>query len=345
MVDALCKELEMRAKKEVDTNFETLYFGGGTPSVLTATQLGRIISHGENYTLLAPHAEVTLEANPEDITRENLNLWKSVGINRLSIGLQSSQNERLRWMNRISSAETGAEKVKMAQDSGFGNISLDLMYNLPGSTPDELDGDLRFISDLQPQHISAYGLTIEPRTVFGHLAKKGKLEGLPEESAAQQFIQVSQYLTALGFEHYEISNFGKPGFGAMHNSNYWKQKNYWGIGPSAHSLLGMVRLINPSNNALYCKALLAENRLPAKEELLSRTEMANEMVLTRLRTQWGLPVEELHQKTGYQIQMERKNEIRKFESANLLRIESGTLFLTEQGRLLADQISMELMAD
>ena len=343
MVLAMQAELEIRAKNWPFKKLETIYFGGGTPSILSGNMLADLFETLQKYYEIEPKAEITLEANPDDISVENIKVWKSLGINRLSIGLQSSHDARLVWMNRIHTSEEGRRSVLLAQDLGIENISLDLMYNFPESTLFELEEDIQFILALSPKHISAYGLTIEPQTVFGEKLKKGKLIPLPEENAAIQFLKVSADLQSAGFEHYEISNFGRPGFHAVHNSNYWFQKPYLPIGPGAHGFDGETKFENLPYNALYIKNLLGQTELLQKVEKLSSTEWANEMIMTRLRTKWGLPSDEFKERTGFEVLKDKRSELARFQNADLLRIENQTIFLTESGKLLADRITMEMM--
>jgi oxygen-independent coproporphyrinogen-3 oxidase len=343
MVEAFCKEMEIRAQTWSHKKLDSVYFGGGTPSILSPDQMDRIFQTIRRLFEINPGAEITLEANPDDIRKETIQHWNGLGINRLSIGLQSSHNERLSWMNRIHSVEEGRSAVELAQNQGIENLSLDLMYNFPGSTETELLEDIESLLALSPKHISAYGLTIEPQTVFGKRLKKGQLVPLPEETAAKQFLLVHDSLEAAGFEPYEISNFGKPGFLAVHNSAYWFQKPYLGIGPGAHGFDGNVRTENLPNNPLYIKSLLSEGVLFQKEEFLTPEEKANERILTRLRTHWGLSLSELEASTGFALAKVKSKELDLFLGQGLLVQRDETLFLTREGKLLADRIAMELM--
>jgi oxygen-independent coproporphyrinogen-3 oxidase len=343
MVDAMCREMEMRIKGRNRPNISTVYFGGGTPSILSETMLGKLFEAIHRHYEVNPEAEITLEANPDDMSDSLISAWKRLGINRLSIGLQSSHNDRLTWMNRIHSADEGRHAVCRAQDAGIANISLDLMYNFPGSTIQELQEDIDSLLSLAPKHISAYGLTIEPQTVFGKRLKKGELLPLPEEQAVKQFQFVRKKLAESGFDGYEISNFGQPGFFAVHNTNYWFQKPYDAIGPGAHGFDGIRRTENLPNNSHYIKSILEKGELYQKVDILSIEDQANEQILTRLRTQWGLDMKEIFQQYGFTLPTIRLQELENFEKEGLIRTESEVVFLTEEGKLLADRIAMDLM--
>lgn len=343
MVNAMCREMEMRVEGRNRPQMSTVYFGGGTPSILPEKLLNKLFEAIHRHYEVDPGAEVTLEANPDDMSDSMISAWNQLGISRLSIGLQSSHNERLTWMNRIHSAEEGRHAVQQAQDAGIENISLDLMYNFPGSTIQELEEDIHSMLSLSPKHISAYGLTIEPQTVFGKRFKKGELQPLPEESAVQQFQYVRKRLAESGFEGYEISNFGQPGFFAVHNTNYWFQKPYDAIGPGAHGFDGMQRTENLPNNALYIKSILEKGELYQKVEILSDVDRANEHILTRLRTKWGLDLDELSGISGIVLDQIRQEELNAFEKEALIYRQNQFVFLTEEGKLLADRIAMELM--
>jgi oxygen-independent coproporphyrinogen-3 oxidase len=343
MVKAMKLEIEMRAKNWPLKQLETVYFGGGTPSILPVHLLESLLQTIHNLFDLSNVKEVTLEANPDDMSKNNILAWKAMGFNRLSIGLQSGHNERLAWMNRIHTAEEGKNAVQLAQNLGIENISLDLMYNFPQSTEAELEVDMQSIMALSPKHISAYELTIEPKTVFGKRLEKGELVPAPEENAARQFVMVSETLQSAGFEHYEIASFGLPGFHAVHNSNYWMQKPYLAIGPGAHGSDGKIRTKNKPNNALYIKSLLEEKKLFQQTEILSKVDIANEMIITRMRTKWGLSIEELTEKTGFNLRIEKGTELKSWAEQGFIIIKDDIITLSQNGKLLADRIAVSLM--
>lgn len=345
LVAAMCREIEIRASAGRNSTLETIYFGGGTPSLLSPQMLDRLFSVVHRNFNLMPGAEITLEANPDDISAENLRSWKSMGINRLSIGLQSSHNERLTWMNRSHNTKDGERAVKSAQDSGLENITVDLMYGFPGTDSKELDEDLAYILSLNTPHISAYSLTIEPETVFGRRAKKGDLVSLPDEEGAARFLQVFDFLEAAGFRGYEISNFAIPGSEAVHNRNYWLQKPFIGIGPAAHGFDGHdLRWENKPNNVAYMKALQA-GVLAETPEKLSISGLANEFILTRLRMREGLPLQEFRQLFGMDLQHSKAETIGNAISQAWVLHEEDKLILTRSGRLLADHLAMELFTE
>jgi len=343
MVKAMQLEIEIRARDWPTKQLETVYFGGGTPSLLPIDLLEKLFQTINHFFDLGKVKEVTFEANPDDMTRENILAWKSMGINRLSVGLQSGHNERLAWMNRIHTAEQGKNAVRLAQDLGLENISLDLMYNYPQSADSELEADIQSVLELSPKHISAYELTIESKTVFGKQYVKGQLIPATEENAAGQFVKVSDALQSAGFDHYEIASFGLPGFYALHNSNYWLQKPYLAIGPGAHGYDGIKRIENLPNNALYIKSLLEDGKPLQKIETLSKIDVANEMIITRLRTKWGFSIIELKEKTGFDLVLEKSIELKILESDDLIFIKDDVITLSLKGKLLADQIAVKLM--
>ncbi len=341
MVDSICLELQMKQDYLDKKPIETIYFGGGTPSILQPVQLDKIfkaIYH--NYQILDT-TEITLEANPEDISHEMLVVWKNTGVNRLSIGIQSFQNNYLNWMNRNHSTEDAIKSVNLAQENGFENISIDLIYGLPGLTEDAWRQEIRNAIQLNVPHISSYCLTIEEKTTFGHLLKKGHLPDIPEELSESHLLILMEEMERTGFEQYEISNFCKPSFESKHNSSYWKQASYIGIGPGAHSYNQISRQSNISNNMLYIKQI-QNFKLPVSIEILSNEDHYNEYILTRLRTKWGIKSGEIAVLAPVQY-----NKIK--DSLNTF-VQNGFLFkiddlylLTQKGKLLADEITLQLM--
>jgi oxygen-independent coproporphyrinogen-3 oxidase len=289
MINALCSEIRERVCS-LKEPLETLYFGGGTPSLLTSEELEQIISMIAEITSFDQLKEATLEANPDDITEETLLMWKEAGITRLSIGLQSFKESDLQWMNRAHSVEEALQCVPLAKANGFDNISVDLMYGLPDLALGEWREHIAKVISMNVSHISAYCLTVEEKTVLDRLVKQDKLSPAGEDLQSEQFEILTQALVGSGYEHYEISNFGKPGMHAIHNSNYWRGKPYIGIGPSAHSFDGLQRRWNVSNNYTYMK--MHESEWFETEEL-SPKDHWNELLLTGLRTSWGVDQEKL----------------------------------------------------
>lgn len=342
MVLQMTRELEIRAQDWKWPRLHSVYFGGGTPSILEPRHLDSIFSAIHRFFQLEEGAEITLEANPDDFQEDRVKAWKELGINRLSIGLQSSREERLTWMNRSHSLAAGPAAIELARNSGIEKLSLDLMYQFPDSPLSELESDLDWLLSFAPEHISAYGLTIEPTTAFGKWAKLGKLKGLPEEEAARQFRFVREKLASAGFEGYEISNFARSGNYARHNTAYWFQRPYLGIGPGAHGFDGAIRWENKPNNPLYIKNL-SQGQLLEEKEILEPQSYANEMILTRLRTIWGLPLHELKERTGIDLRSVSAASIQSFQKEGWLLEDASVLYLTEEGKVMADYMAMELM--
>lgn len=318
----------------------TLYFGGGTPSLAGAENISLLIDAVQHHFGLAHGAEVTLEANPDDFYHPQIiKSFKQAGINRLSLGIQSFHNEQLKHLNRAHDAAQAIGAVKTAQDLGLENISIDLIYALPGSTQKSWQQDLDKALELNVPHISSYCLTIEDKTVFGNRVKKGIMKPVDEDRAAEQFTQLVNVLTSNHFEHYEISNFCLPGQYSKHNTNYWKQVPYLGLGPSAHSFNRVGRQYNVANNVLYYQAI-NENKIPATTETLSREDQINEYLMTGLRTRWGCELNIFKNTFNYDLVAEQGEKLREMEP--LVTIENNTLLLTEKGKLFADQVAWEL---
>jgi oxygen-independent coproporphyrinogen III oxidase len=302
-------------------------------------ELQQIMEHLSKHFTWNRDAEITLEANPDDINNARLQNWLQLGVNRLSVGLQSFNKEELIWMNRAHTAEESVNSIKMAQDAGFANLTIDLIYGSKFQTMKSWEQTLRTAVELNTSHISSYNLTIENKTVLGLLHSKGKEPSVDDHFSAAQFDLMSEYLQSEGFIHYEISNFAKPGRFAIHNSNYWLQKPYLGIGPSAHSFDLKTRQWNVRNNQLYMKGI--ENNIPDFEiEDLSAADKYNEYVLTRLRTIWGCNVEEIEKRFG-----EKYKEhflVQKNKHAVYFSNSNNTYSLTKEGRAFADKLASEL---
>jgi oxygen-independent coproporphyrinogen-3 oxidase len=340
MSEALLCEIELRSAERT-IPVTSVYFGGGTPSLLPIGELAKLLDQTQKIFGIAPNAEITLEANPDDLSSEKLQELRQLGINRLSIGIQSFHEPHLRWMNRAHHAQQSLMCVEKAQQVGFDNISIDLIYALPADNHDIWERDLQTAISLGVAHISAYCLTIEERTTFGNWLKKGRIQPVDDEFAARQFEIMTERLTAAGFEHYEISNFALPGCYSRHNSNYWKKGNYIGIGPSAHSYDGVRRSCNVANNTLYIKAIMS-GQLPAKTEILTRRDHINEYLMTSLRTQWGVDLSWLSRTYGYELATVRHNYLAWLIASGQAEISDNRLKLTNKGRLFADSIALEL---
>ena len=341
MSHAICKEIALRKDYLTNKKLQSIYFGGGTPSLLSEKQLTSILQTIKKNFSLASNAEITLEANPDDLSTDKLAMLKASGINRLSIGIQSFQEARLQWMNRSHSAKQALEVVKNARAAGFDQLSIDLIYGLPDKDHEPFLYDLEQALKFDCDHISAYCLTIEPRTVFGHKKKQGKILEMEEEMAAKQFEILIEQLEKHGYEQYEISNFAKRSKYAVHNTAYWQQKPYLGVGPSAHSYNKVSRQFNIANNHKYLKALSVD-KLLFEYEALSQEQQINEYLMTSLRTMWGYDHSEALKNYKFDLLSERKNEIDKLLQYGLIDISLHKIRLTKKGRLQADWVAGEL---
>lgn len=341
MLEAMKKELILR-KGFLPTTPETVYFGGGTPSLLSPDQIGSLLDHVATHFGIQPDAEITLEANPDDLRPDNLRNFREAGINRLSIGIQSFHDEILRYLNRAHDAQAARRSIEDSRQAGFDNISIDLIYAIPGQPLPAWTANLERAASFRPEHLSAYALTIEPRTVFGHHQRNGSLPRVSEEIAAEQFEHLQDVLGRHGYDHYEISNFSLPGLHSRHNTSYWLQKPYLGIGPSAHSYDGAQRHMNIANNARYVEAL-RQDRIPAEIEELTPANKVNEYILTRLRTRWGLDLRVLRTDWGDDLAVRCATTLQRYVDMGLLTISDLEVKLTRKGMLLADQITEDLL--
>ena len=285
-----------------ETTIDSIYYGGGTPSLLDPSEIERFLRGVRSRFNVSRQAEITLEANPDDLEDFRLEQWLQMGINRLSIGVQSFRQEDLELMNRSHDALQANKGLKRARDAGFTNFSLDLIYGVPGQPLDVWKQNIRKAIDSGATHISAYCLTIEPRTVFSNWVKKGKLNTVEDETAIEQLKVLRELLTDAGFRHYEISNFAKPGFEAVHNSSYWSGEPYLGIGPSAHSFKGLERRWNIANNIRYAQGVSTGKNEVYELEELSISDRWNELVMTGLRTRRGIDLNQLSRLTDKPIE-------------------------------------------
>ncbi|MEP2026753.1 MAG: radical SAM family heme chaperone HemW [Reichenbachiella sp.] len=342
LIDAILKEIELQRNYLEGEIIETIYFGGGTPSLLSHKELTSILNliHKNYSTDSSP--EITLEANPDDLSVSKLRELKSAGINRLSIGIQSFNDDILRYFNRAHNAEMASSAIQEAQSLGFQNISIDLIFGAPDQSVEDLKIDLHQTLKYKTQHISIYGLTIEEDTVFGKWEKQNKLTPLNEEIAAAHLEVIMATLAQDGYTQYEISNFCLPGYESKHNSSYWHGKKYLGLGPAAHSYNGKERQFNVAHNIKYIKQLQS-NILPASVEKLSAEDHINEAILTKIRLIDGLNYVELKEKLNYDLLALRKNEIAQFTNLEMLVIVGDFLRLTPKGKLLADFITEKLI--
>lgn len=341
LVQCMAEEIALQQNYLAGEAIETIYFGGGTPSLLSKDELHLLLSTIQKYFLVEENAEVTLEANPDDLSLEKLMELKGLGINRLSIGIQSFHNNVLTFLNRAHDSRLAEESVLLARQAGFSNISIDLIYAIPGQTDQEWRENIRKAIELQPEHISSYSLTIEDKTVFGRWAAAGKFKPSEDDIAATQLEILVEELESAGYHQYEVSNFSKPDLESRHNSSYWKQQKYLGIGPSAHSYNFETRQYNISNNHLYVRAI-REGKIPFEKEMLTRQDHVNEYLLTTLRTSWGADIERMKKLFNYDVLKSNREFIDTLAEQNLIVVEKGFLKLTRAGKLLADKISSEL---
>lgn len=336
LIEAICLELEMRKTELQEKSVETVYFGGGTPSLLMKGELASIMHAIRAHYQLVETPEITFEVNPDDATIENLIAWKEQGINRLSIGLQSFQESDLSWMNRSHSTQQGENAVRLAQVQGFDNISIDLIYGLPELSNEQWLSHLQQALNLNVQHISSYCLTIEPKTALNHFVAKGKLSRPTEDQQSEQFDLLVNTLGLAGFEQYEISNFAKDQKYAKHNSAYWNFTPYIGVGPSAHSFDGVQRRWNVANNTKYYQQM-GKNQDWYEVEILSASEKWNEYFLTGLRTKWGVVKRSIMELGGFNPT--ELKQLDNFLQNELMQQSDDRFVLTEKGKLQADGIA------
>lgn len=340
IIDAICKELSMR-KGEIIENIETIYFGGGTPSLLENNELEQIFDTIYKNFSIAENPEITLEANPDDLSFNKIQQLKTQPINRFSIGVQSFYEEDLKLMNRAHDSNEALNAIKLTQDAGFKNITIDLIYGSQTTSDEIWEKNLQTAINLKVPHISSYVLTIEPKTLLQHQIEVGKIKDIDEEKQARQFQMLIDALTSNDYEHYEISNFGKPNFHSRHNSNYWNGKSYLGIGPSAHSYNGKERSWNIENNAIYIKNI-KQGILPNEIETLSLEDEFNELIMIKLRTSEGLNLTYLKNKFPEEFINDFMEELQIHLLNNNVTIRDEQLQLTSGGKFLADGIAGSL---
>ena len=352
MISALRKELQIRKIEFENEIIETIYFGGGTPSVLSSEELNSIIQSVYDYYHVSESPEITLEANPDDLCdtvissgveslqRNKLEGFKKAGINRLSIGIQSFYEEDLKLMNRAHNAKEAEECIREATKH-FDNISIDLIYGIPGMTNEQWIQNIEKALSFGVPHISSYALTVEPKTALASFIQKGIVKPVDDEVAQEHFNILLDKMGKAGFESYEISNFGKRGYFSKNNTAYWQQKKYIGIGPSAHSYDGERRGWNINNNPKYIKSI-ENNELPMEVEVLSKTDRYNEYVMTGLRTIWGVSLTRIEVEFGKQYHTYLLKQADKYLEEQLLFVDDNTLIATKKGRFLADGIAAEL---
>ena len=337
VVKAMRVELAQRINETHGDPIASFYFGGGTPSLLSVEEIAAFIRDARSLATVETEAEITIEANPDDINEAMLDGWKRAGITRVSLGTQSFRDDRLKWMGRAHDAPQALKSIALIANAGFTSWTIDLIYGLPQMTIAEWDEQLTIALDHGMPHLSAYCLTIEERTALHHQVVNGTIKPANDEEQAAQFDRLMERMETAGLTHYEISNFGKPGHFALHNSNYWKGVPYLGIGPSAHSFDGATRRWNVSNNSRYAEAIDKKERC-WEEEILSPIQRVNERILTGLRTMWGVDLSTL----GMDLFEKESTTINGYLERGDLLLRNGHLVLSKQGRLFADRIASDL---
>ncbi len=334
MITAIVQEIALQ-KNYCTQLIETIYIGGGTPSILTIPQLQQIITALQIHFIINKNIECTLEANPDDITKEKIIAWRQLGINRLSIGIQSFVEADLIWMNRAHNVQQAKDCITLAKENGITNLSIDLIYGTPNLSNEQWQKNIETAMQLGIQHLSCYALTVEPNTALDKMITQQKKENVDPNKAAEQLEILMNLAPTVGLEHYEISNFALQGYRSKHNSNYWQGVQYVGIGPSAHSYNGKERQWNIANNALYIKSV-AKGLLPFEIEILTPENKQNEYIMTSLRTVEGLDLSKVENSEILQLQAQ------KFVDQKLMVLENNLLRLTNAGKLRADGIASDL---
>lgn len=336
LLQALLKETRLRKDYLADDTVETIYFGGGTPSLLSIEDLRlQIDMTRENFTV-AEDAEITLEANPDDITEDILKGWKQIGINRLSIGIQSFFEEDLQWMNRAHNARQAIDNLQLSRQY-FDNITIDLIYGTPQLTDEKWKYNVDTAIAMGIPHLSCYALTVEPKTPLQKMIDQHRSPDVDPDKQSSQFLLLMDWMQWAGYEHYEISNFAKPGWRSRHNSSYWKGAHYLGLGPSAHSFNGHSRQWNIANNQQYIEAI-NKDAIPYEIEELTPTQQLNEYIMTALRTMEGIDLKKINEEERNRILVESRNYL----DRGLMTQEGNHLLLTKEGKLLADGIAAAL---
>ncbi len=347
MIDAIIKEIDFRHDYLLKEPLSSIYFGGGTPSLLDENDLEKIFEKIHQHFSITTDAEITLEANPDDINSKNLKTWAKTGINRLSIGVQSFADEDLLYMNRAHNAKEAKICIQMAQDAGFSKLTVDLIYGSPTTSDITWQKNVNTLFELKIPHLSCYALTIEPKTALEYKVRKQKSPPVDEEQSARQYELLMDWMKENNYIHYETSNFAKEGFFAKHNSSYWLGASYLGLGPSAHSYNGFSRQWNVANNAHYIKIIKNINTNTTsntkieslyEKEVLSKQDQYNELIMTGLRTIWGIDSTRIPVK--YRAQF--KKNIQQFVNTNHVFVSKTKYILTNKGRLISDFISSQL---
>ena len=340
LVKALVKEMELRKEELQDQTIETIYFGGGTPSLLSNNELQLLLdSVYKNFDVIQ-NPEITLEANPDDLTKQRIIELSTLLINRLSIGIQSFFDKDLKLMNRAHNANEAKRCLEEASMS-FNNITIDLIYGIPGLTNRRWIENIETALAYSIPHISSYALTVEPRTALDAFIKKGKIPNIDDAISEEQFQILTEKLEASNFVHYELSNFGKPNYFSRHNTSYWQGKSYLGLGPSAHSYNGKQRSWNVRNNSIYINSIF-HGVLPMETEKLTKTDQYNEYIMTGLRTMWGISLKKVEQNFGEAYKKHVLQQSEKHIGQHLLYIDGDNVLVTKKGKFLGDGIASDL---
>jgi putative oxygen-independent coproporphyrinogen III oxidase len=341
LVQQLLQEMTLQKDYLAGQPVSSIYFGGGTPSLLTAAELNQLMEKLHTLFHIEDTAEITLEANPDDLSPAKLKELSATGINRLSIGIQSFHEADLQWMHRAHDSNQALACIKDAQQAGFNNLSIDLIYGGPTLSDEGWQQNVQQAIDLQVTHLSCYALTVEPGTALDQFIKKKKMAAVDNEKAARHFEQLMKWTVAAGYEHYEISNLAKPGWHSRHNSSYWQGQPYLGLGPSAHSFNGHSRQWNIANNALYIKSM-EQGKVPFEREELTPTMMLNEYIMTALRTSAGCSLNSVQQRFGADKKQQLQDNAKAFIEKGWMIQKEDLLILTREGRLFADGIASDL---
>jgi oxygen-independent coproporphyrinogen III oxidase len=339
-LDALTEEIWLQRDYLDHKEIRSVYFGGGTPSLLEIDEIRHIQEEIRKYHVVSRDAEITLEANPDDLAADKPAKYLEAGINRLSIGVQSFHDEDLKYLNRIHSVRQSIDAVKLAKEAGFGNITIDLIYGIPGLSESRWEENLQKAFSLDIQHISAYALTVEPKTALDLLIRKQKLPGPVEEETVSQFRILMDRMKKNGFIHYEISNFCRKGFVSLHNSNYWSGEHYLGLGPSAHSYNGISRQWNVASVVEYIDQIKKKERF-RESEILTKEQKFNEYVMTSLRTMWGCDINKVRQEFGEEPASSIQYLASSYISKGMMTEQKGIYTLTDEGKLFADGIASD----
>jgi putative oxygen-independent coproporphyrinogen III oxidase len=341
MISSMVIELESRVDYLENKKIETIYFGGGTPSIINHKYIRKLLSKIRDVYSVTANPEITMEFNPDDIQTEKLVQLKGLGVNRLSIGIQSFNDKDLIFMNRSHNSQEAVDSVRIAQENGFKNITVDLIYGLPDQTNKKWEENLNRINELDIHHFSAYALTVEPKTELDFLIKQKKIKPLSDVLTTEHFKILQKKSEEMGYIQYEISNFCRNGKLSEHNSSYWKNKWYLGIGPSAHSYNGISRQWNIASNSKYITNI--QNRNPSFEiEILNSNQMYNDYILTSLRTTWGVSKDYIFKNFGKEVSKHFLNATKKWVSDKKIKLKDGNYLLTKEGMLFADKISSDL---